>query len=93
MRQRPRGWAREKRTGLELLKDWIEREGGPTRAADLLGVSQQRLQNFLRERKRGVRPEFARDIARAAGIPVEAVLFKNEPVRDAIRGCPLLGAA
>lgn len=80
--------ARKNRTGLELVKEWAA--GFPTRAAaaeqivDSEGnsLATSHFVVWLNVPDRGIRPNWAQAIALAADLPIEAILFKNTPLRE-----------
>lgn len=79
-------WKHERRTGLDLVRVWVEGQKNQAEAARVVGMSPQRLWGFLNVEDRGLDPDGARVLARAAGIPFEAVMFKHERICDAVKG-------
>lgn len=79
-------WKHERRTGLELVRIWVEGQKNQAEAARLIGMSPQRLWGFLNVDGRGLDPDGSRALARAVGIPFEAVTFKKERICDVMKG-------
>ncbi len=80
--------AKSKKTGFQLVREWADASGSRSDAAkkivngdgEALGTSH--FVGWLNGDDRGLRPMWAQAIALAVGIPLEAVLFKNTPLKD-----------
>jgi len=69
-------------TGRELMILWIGRHQSQRAAARILGVSPQWLSQWLSSGARGADKRTARRLARRTGIPMDALLFKDEDLSE-----------
>jgi hypothetical protein len=77
---------KDRRTGVELIREWIEEKGGLAEAARLLGWDSNRLWNFI-HRKRSVanaRYKSLIEFSRETGIPLEVVLCRDRPACEVL---------
>ena len=68
------------RTAVDVARARVKELGGTSAAARALGWRRSHLEGWIRDPKRGLRPDAARELARFLGITFEAVAFKHESV-------------
>ena len=78
--------AASNRTGIQAVTQWVTEAGGKAEAARQLGWSRQRLGQWLNDDTRSMKAGSAKHLAMAAGLPIEAVLFKHARITDAVAG-------
>ena len=72
----------EKRSGDELVRDWVEDMGSIAKAEREAGLTVGNLRVWLHDPDRGLTGDNTRKLARAAGLPTEAVLFRDDPIKS-----------
>ena len=80
-----RNWKRTRRTGLEIVREWVQGYASKAEAAQRLGMEPGHLRIWLNETPRRFTPDTARKVAAVIGIPIDLVLFKNERACDVSR--------
>jgi len=82
---RVRSLRRERRTGLEFVENWVAEHASKAEAAREMGLDPAHLRIWLLQADRRFDPDTARRVALAVGLPIEALLFKNERICDLLR--------
>ena len=75
----------ERGTGLAMVRAWIGSFKSTSEAAKAIPITPGHLGLWLWQRDRRFSPDLARRVAIASGVPLEAVLFKNEQVDDLVQ--------
>ena len=72
----------EKRTGDAFVRAWAVHCTSVCAAERKAGLTIRHLHNLLNDPSRGLQPENALKLSRAAGVPVEAIIFRWTPIKD-----------
>ncbi len=76
---------RDKRTGLEFIRDWVDGFDSQSDAARSVPMKPAHLRIWMWDADRNFGSEVARKLARAIGVPLEVVLFKHERICDVLK--------
>ena len=80
--------SKARKTGLDLTIEWAETFPNRAAAAERIvneegeALAVGHFNVWLTVPDRGIRPPWAQAIALAVGLPLEAILFKNTPIKD-----------
>lgn len=76
-----------RQTALERVRAFVESQPTPrsANAAVALGLPEPVLRTWLHNKAKGMRPKSARKVAEFFSLPLEAVVFKHEPMGPIVR--------
>ena len=72
----------DERTGEEVVRIWAAHIGSVRAAEREAGIYPRHMHTWFDDPDRCFNPTTALKVATAAGIPVEAVLYKDVPIKD-----------